>query len=50
MLRACTIKSMRKDESQTGLSQPFALAVCEEDVDDYLSSIEEISELGLPNG
>lgn len=41
---------MRKDDSQTRLPQPFAFAVCKEDINDNLSSVEEVSELGLPNG
>lgn len=49
VLRTSSIKPMRKYQCKTGLPQPFVLTVSEENINDYLSSIEEISELGLPN-
>jgi hypothetical protein len=46
----CSIKSMWKNEGEAGLAHPLVLAVGEEDINGYLGSIEEVAELGLPNG
>jgi hypothetical protein len=41
---------MWKNEGEAGLAHPLVLAVGEEDINGYLGSIEEVAELGLPNG
>lgn len=49
MFRSSPIKAMRKNKCKTWLSKPFVFTVRKEDINYYLSCIEEISKLSLPN-
>lgn len=48
MLRSLTIISMRKKHDQTILDIPFGFSRADELINDYLSTVCEISELSLP--
>jgi hypothetical protein len=49
VFRSSAIKAVREEEGKRGLAKPFALAVCDKDINYYLGGVEEISKLGLPN-
>lgn len=49
MFGACAIVPVRKDQGESGLSEPFVFAVGEVDINDYLGCVVEVAELGLPN-
>lgn len=48
MFGTSPIETMRQDERESGLPHPLVLAIGEESIDDHLSSVKKITELGFP--